>query len=122
MNAAPEPARARWQAWLRRGVIQGLRLFLVGLVLGWLYAWAAPVAYPKTRPLGFGYGMAHGALMPMALPSLLMGKEVEIFAPNHNGRPYKIGYIAGINLCGLVFFGLGFARPPGKREPERRNP
>lgn len=115
MSPAHAPTNNRWRTWVRRGVIQALRLTVVGVLLGWLYGWAAPVAYPKTGSLGFGYGMAHGALMPMALPSLLMGKDVEIFAPNHNGRPYKIGYIVGINVCGLVFFGLGFARPPERR-------
>jgi hypothetical protein len=40
-----------------------------------------------------------------------MGKDVPIFAQNNNGRIYKVGYIAGINLCGLLFFGLAFSRP-----------
>jgi len=55
--------------------------------------------------------MAHGALMPMALPALLMGRDVEIYAKNNSGRVYKLGYIAGINLCGLVVFGGAFWRP-----------
>ena len=37
--------------------------------------------------------------MPMALPSLVMGMDVDIFAGNNSGRPYKIGYICGINAA-----------------------
>lgn len=113
----PVTATSTWKVRLQRGAIAGLRLLVAGLLLGWFYAWAAPFAYPKERPLGFGHGMLHGALMPMALPSLLLGQNVEIFAPNHNGRRYKIGYICGINVCGLAFFGTAFARP--RRPPAR---
>jgi len=60
---------------------------------------------------GFWYGTMHGALMPAALPSLLLGKDVPIFAGNNSGRGYKIGYIGGINACGFVFFGLAFWKP-----------
>ncbi len=106
-----------WKSLIRRGGIAALRLFLAGLLLGWFYAWAAPFAYPKERPLGFPHGMLHGALMPMALPSLLLGSDVDIFAANQNGRRYKIGYICGINLCGLLFFGAAFAKPKAKAPP-----
>jgi hypothetical protein len=50
-------------------------------------------------------------LMPVALPSLLLGKDVPIYAERNQGRIYKLGYIAGINACGFVFFGLAFWRP-----------
>jgi hypothetical protein len=56
-------------------------------------------------------GILHGALMPVALPSLLLGKDVPIYASASTGRIYKLGYIAGINLCGLIFFGFAFHRP-----------
>ena len=87
------------------------RLLVIGLALGWLYGWAGPRLYPEDKRFGFGWGMAHGALMPMALPALLMGRDVEIYAKNNSGRVYKLGYIAGINLCGLVVFGGAFWRP-----------
>ena len=98
------------------------RVLLTGLLLGWAYAWASPVVYrPDSRP-GFWLGSVHGALMPMALPSLLMGKDVPIYAPNSQGRLYKVGYIAGINLCGLIVFGAAFWQPrpphPGGGDPE----
>jgi hypothetical protein len=80
-------------------------------LLGWFYAWAEPRFYPKGERVGFGYGMMHGALMPMALPALVMGRDVSIYHDDNTGRTYKLGYIAGINLCGLVFFGSVFWRP-----------
>ena len=98
----------RWH-WTKQVVFVKLRLIIAGLLLGYLYAWAEPLVYPKDRPLGFAYGCAHGGLMPMALPSLVIGKNVDIFASNNNGRFYKLGYICGINVCGLIFFGFGFA-------------
>jgi len=55
--------------------------------------------------------------MPMALPALLMGREVEIYSADNTGRAYKLGYIAGINVCGLVFFGGAFWRPRPTRSP-----
>jgi len=89
-------------------------LLIVGLLLGWVYAWASPRVYPREASLGFSYGVIHGGLMPMALPSLLMGQDVEIFASNNSGRSYKLGYIVGINLCGMIFFGSAFWRPRTK--------
>lgn len=91
--------------------------FVTMLLLTWFYGWVAAGAYPKSRTLGFGHGVLHGALMPMALPGLVMGKDVEIFATNNSGRPYKIGYICGINLCGLVVFGSLFWKPKRKTSP-----
>lgn len=93
---------------------KAIRLVVVGVIFGWIYAWAAPWAFPRETQAGFGYGMAHGALMPMALPSLVIGKDVEIYAANNSGRRYKIGYIVGINICGLVFFGSAFWSPAKK--------
>jgi hypothetical protein len=94
LTPATKAARPTWP---RRVAVQILRLVLVGVLMGWLYAWAAPVVYPKETVPGFWFGAAHGALMPMALPSLLMGKEVPIYAIENRGNIYKIGYIAGIN-------------------------
>jgi hypothetical protein len=109
----PEPPAPRPFAGLHlRDWIKKIVVFLtVAFLLGWFYGWASPRVYPHDEPLSFGYGMLHGGLMPMALPSLLMGQDVEIFAVNNTGRPYKLGYIVGINLCGLIFFGSAFWRP-----------
>jgi hypothetical protein len=51
----------------------------------------------------------------MALPSLILKQDVPIYAAINQGRSYKIGYIAGINGCGFVVFGLSFWKP---RRPE----
>ena len=52
--------------------------------------------------------MMEGALMPAALPGLVGGKDLPIYAPNNLGRPYKIGYILGLNTCGTIYFGIAF--------------
>jgi hypothetical protein len=110
-------ARRKW--WIRK-----IATFLIcSTLLGWFYGWSSPRAFPKNKTLGFGYGILHGALMPLALPSLLLGQDVEIFATDNSGRPYKIGYICGINLCGVAFFGPLFWRPKrvatGQKNRER---
>lgn len=101
--------------WPRRALLGGLRLALMGVLLGAIYSWAGPRLYPARSVFGFGWGMAHGACMPLALPALLVGRDVPIYAEPNTGRGYKLGYIAGINLCGLVFFGGAFWRPRGER-------
>src|SRR5690242_6066891 len=110
--------------WLRQVIFVKRRLVIAGLLLGYLNAWAQPLVYPKDRTLGFGYGCAHGGLMPMALPSLVIGQDVDIFASNNSGRFSKLGYICGINVCGLMFFGFGFAgvgtkKPTPTLDPQR---
>jgi hypothetical protein len=110
MPPIPDPApisAARRRFWIRK-----IATFLIASVLvGWFYGWSSPRAFPKNKVFGFGYGMLHGALMPLALPSLLLGEDVQIFAPDNSGRLYKIGYICGVNVCGLAFFGPLFWRP-----------
>jgi hypothetical protein len=100
---------------LRRWTVKLASLVVAGVLSGWLYVWAEPRLYRPEVSAGFWCGTLHGALMPVALPSLVMGRDVPIFAVNNSGRGYKLGYIAGINLCGLLFFGLAFRKPrPGK--------
>jgi len=93
---------------------KAVTLVVVTLVFGWLYAWASPWAYPPDRPAGFAYGFLHGALMPLSLPSLVSGHDVRIYDDHNRGRSYKIGYICGVNVCGLVFIGPLFWRPKPK--------
>ena len=104
----PEPSRRHFFNRLLRKVVA---LAVVTVLFGWFYVWAAPWAFPQNRTAGFGHGVLHGALMPIALPSLVIGKDVPIYATDNSGRTYKIGYICGINLCGLAFFGSLFWRP-----------
>jgi cyanate permease len=111
LKTGPAPARVnRW----RQALMFLVRLALVGVLMGWLYAWGAPLVY-RPNP-GFLLGCAHGALMPSALPSLLMQKDVPIYAAVNQGRSYKIGYIAGINACGFVVFGMLFWKPRRRRQ------
>jgi hypothetical protein len=96
---------------LRKWSLKIVSLVVTGLIFGLAYNWAAPRFYRPEQTPGFWMGALHGALMPVAAPSLLMGQDVPIYAPTNTGRGYKLGYIAGINGCGLVFFGLTFWQP-----------
>jgi hypothetical protein len=84
------------------------RLLVIGLVT---YSWAwfvnRSVSAADQRPeaASFSRGMLHGALMPGAMPMLLLGKDVVIYATNNDGRLYKLGYTFGVNACGALFFG-----------------
>jgi hypothetical protein len=98
-------------SWWKRLAVKAVVLVGLGLVFGMGYDWAAPRFYGPERLAGFRLGVLHGGLMPIALPALLMGRDVPIYAANNAGRMYKLGYIAGINLCGLLFFGAAFWRP-----------
>jgi hypothetical protein len=93
-------------------------LVIVTFAFGWLYSWASPWAFPREQTAGFGYGMLHGALMPLSLPSLVIGRDVQIYDDNNTGRVYKIGYICGVDLCGIAFIGPLFWRP---RKPTSAN-
>lgn len=97
---------------------RAINLIIVGTIVGFAYAWVSPRMFPADKEMGFGYGVVHGAMMPIALPSLVIGKDVDIFAASNNGRAYKIGYICGINLCGLLFFGTAFMNP---KKPHARD-
>jgi hypothetical protein len=110
MDETPPPPRASRYA-IRHMLRKAVTMAIVTVVFGWFYGWASPWAFPKERSSDFKYGVLHGALMPIALPTLLMGKDVPIYAPDNSGRGYKIGYICGINFCGLLFFGLAFHQP-----------
>lgn len=62
------------------------------------------------EPAGFGRGVVDGALMPCALPYLLAGWDLVIYAEANTGRGYKLGYTLGVNGCGALFFGFVFWR------------
>jgi hypothetical protein len=108
----------RRQLWLSK-----IAVFLAASVfLGWFYGWAGTRFFSENARVGFKHGVLHGALMPMALPSLLMGKDVKIYAENNTGRNYKLGYICGINLCGFAFFGSLFWRPKHRPADHKNQP
>ena len=94
-------------------VVKSILLTALCVLLGLAQAWMASWSYKPDRVEGFPIGLWHGMLMPAALPGLLMGQNLPIYAPNNTGRTYNIGYAMGINGCGLLFFGVGFWRPRG---------
>ena len=116
MSIANQTPPGTCPSWVKRLALKAATLVLLGLLLGFGYDWAAPRFYGPDRLAGFRLGVLHGALMPVALPSLLLGRDVPITAVQNTGRTSKLGYIAGINLCGLVIFGFAFWRPPVQRE------
>jgi len=110
-NGGQQPERTGWWRWM---LFQLTRVIVVAFTVGWLYAWGAPVIYRQKAEPGFLVGCAHGAIMPMALPSLLMTKDVPIYAIANSGRTYKIGYIIGTGTCSCLIFGMIFWRPQRK--------
>ena len=97
-------------------VIKIIALTAISLGLVFAQGWAAPRYYQPDYVAGFYTGMLEGALMPAALPGLLAGHDLPIYAPNNLGRAYKIGYILGLNTCGTFFFGVAFWQPRQRRE------
>ena len=92
-------------------IIKIIVLTALSVALGVTQGWASSRTYKADHVAGFQLGLLHGMLMPAALPGLLMGHDLPIYAPNNAGRAYNIGYIFGINTCGTIFFGIGFWQP-----------
>ena len=99
-------------------VVKSVLLIAVCVILGVAQAWMASWSYKPDRVAGFPIGLWHGMLMPAALPGMLMGQDLPIYAKTNTGRPYNIGYAMGINGCGVLFFGVAFWRPRGWRWDE----
>jgi len=91
---------------LRRAVTT----LLAVAVVGWLVQRATSAMDRSESPAGFGSGLIQGALMPAALPNLVVGRDVVIYAADNTGVSYKLGYTLGVNACGAVFFGIVFWR------------
>ena len=96
-------------------VVKSVILTALCVMLGLAQAWMASWSYKPNRVAGFPIGLWHGMLMPAALPGLLMGQNLPIYALNNTGRTYNIGYAMGINGCGMLFFSVAFWRPRGWR-------
>jgi hypothetical protein len=92
-------------------IIKIIVLTVIALGLGFTHDWASSRYYRPDYVAGFRTGLLEGALMPAALPGLVGGNDLPIYAPNNLGRPYKIGYIVGLNTCGTLFFGVAFWQP-----------
>jgi len=105
-QSKPAPPNARAWKILKRILSFLLAAAIVGICLRQI-----SVSLSKsTAPAGFARGMLQGALMPGALPNLIVGNDVVIYAPNNTGRTYKLGYTFGVNACGAIFFGWFFWR------------
>jgi hypothetical protein len=95
----------------RQKILKGIFSFLlVAVCVGICFRQASISMSKSTEPAGFARGMLQGAMMPGALPNLLVGNDVVIYAPNNTGRTYKLGYTCGVNACGAIFFGWFFWR------------
>lgn len=101
-----KPATPLWLRVLKRLIWIVVLAFLIGVGMRHM----SRVLEQGAGPAGFGRGMMQGALMPCALPNLLVGTDVSIYNPNNTGVPYKLGYTCGVNVCGAFFFGLFFLR------------
>ena len=96
--------------------IKIVALTLLGVALGCAQGWASSRYYKPDHVAGFNLGVMHGILMPAALPGLLLGNNLPIYAPNNSGRTYNIGFAVGVNCCGTLFFGISFWRPRRRRK------
>jgi hypothetical protein len=85
-------------------------IVLLAMVVGAVLTRVAASHQADGGAAGFGKGVLQGALMPMAMPNLLVGRDVPIYAERNTGRTYKLGYTVGVNACGALFFGLLFWR------------
>ncbi len=102
--SSPASPPASWKKLLASFLIWTLAMLAVGKLLDR----TAREGLSGDEPAGLGLGLLHGALMPMAFPSLLLGSDVAIYAARNTGRSYRLGYSLGVNLCGLGFFGYSF--------------
>jgi hypothetical protein len=98
---AASPKRPFWLRFLLRVAL----LAAIALVFGAILNRVASTLEQDNRPAGFFRGMVQGALMPMAMPNLLVGRDITIYSPRNTGVQYKLGYTLGVNVCGAVFFG-----------------
>jgi hypothetical protein len=90
-----------------------LRTVAVLTFFAFLFTWLLRISNRSLgdeRPAGFPLGMLHGICMPAAMPHLMLGHDVPIFAAHNTGRTYKLGFTVGVNGAGLVFFGSFYWR------------
>lgn len=87
-----------------------LRFLLVAVCVSGFELGVNRLTHSANTPAGFIVGVVDGVLMPMAMPALIVGKDMPIYAPNNSGRTYKLGYTMGVNGCGALFFGVVFWR------------
>lgn len=108
--AASDSQPRDWQKTALRIVSRIASVVALAFVIGWTLNRVSAQLEKSNRPAGFTRGVFQGALMPMAMPNLLVGRDIVIYAERNTGVPYKLGYTAGVNGCGLIFFGIFFWR------------
>jgi len=92
-------------------IVSRMATFLaVAAVIGFTLNHVAASLERSAHPAGFARGVLQGALMPMSMPNLLVGRDVAIYSQNNTGVSYKLGYTTGVNACGALFFGVVFWR------------
>jgi hypothetical protein len=111
----PLPLQRWWKIPLRVAAI-----LVLAVIIGWLLNQIAASLERSARPAGFSRGILQGALMPMSMPNLLVGKDVTIYSPNNTGVSYKLGYTTGVNGAGAIFFGFFFWRVNRWRKVKRK--
>lgn len=99
------PARGWW-----RIPVRFITVVLLASAVAWGLNRFSLTMDARGRPAGFTRGLLQGALMPCALPHLAVGRDVAIYSENNTGVTYKLGYTAGVNACGAIFFGIFFWR------------
>src|SRR5215471_18314545 len=104
-----------WQKAARRVI----SILIVAVLIGFGMRHVSAHLQQRAAPAGFLRGMLQGALMPAALPNLLVGNDIVIYEQHNTGVPYKLGYTLGVNVCGLVFFGYFFWRLHRWRKADR---
>ena len=103
------PQRRPAPLW-QRLLLRILFVLVVGTAVGFLLNYSAESLAKRTAPASFEHGVLHGALMPCAMPALLIGHDVQIYALHNTGRLYKLGYTLGVIGCGAIFFGFFYRR------------
>jgi hypothetical protein len=93
-----------------RVLVRLVLILLLAAMIGTLLNRCSAALERTARPAGFARGVLQGALMPMSMPNLLVGRDVVIYSQNNTGVSYKLGYTTGVNGCGLIFFGVFFWR------------
>lgn len=110
LSQSTGPTGTRPKNRLPRILARVLMFLVLAFAIGAVLNRVALTLQKSSRPAGFGRGMLQGALMPMALPNLLVGRDITIYSQNNTGVKYKLGYTAGVNACGAVFFGVLYWR------------
>src|SRR5882724_2439842 len=103
------PASSNHARW-RKFVLRFASFLVLATLISWTLNRTSNSLERSPLPAGFGRGVLQGALMPMALPNLLIGNDVTIYSARNTGLPYKLGYTVGVNMCGALFFGVFFVR------------